>query len=493
MQPAAETEHQGPHLAPVGDEHVDQAQIEAMRQTFEAMKAAQKADPYPSYEERIARLDKLLSVTVKNRDAIAEAISADFGNRSYHETQIAEIFTSLTAIRYMKKQLKGWMKPRSRHVMLTLKPAKARVEYQPLGVVGIIAPWNYPYQLALIPLATAIAAGNRAMVKPSELTPRTAELMKKLWSEAFSPDVVSVVTGGPEVAAAFSSIAFDHLFFTGSTAVGRHVMQAAAKNLTPVTLELGGKSPAVVHESYPLDKAAGRIASGKWFNCGQTCIAPDYVLAPKGQVDALVEQLKAEVTRSYPSLADNRDYTAVVNERHYARLQGLIDDAVAKGATKIEINPAGETLDPGSHKIVPTILVGVTDEMRVMQEEIFGPVLPVRGYDALDQAIEYINDHDRPLALYYFDHDKDRAKDVLRRTTSGGAAINETVMHFAVDDLPFGGVGPSGMGAYHGAEGFETFSHKKAVLQQARINGAAAMSPPYGEKIDKLLGFLLGK
>ena len=484
MQPAAQT----PRLV-----EPSESDIVAMRSCFDTMRAAHKAAPYPSYQQRIAHLDALLKLTLTHRDRIAQAISADFGHRSYHETQIAETFTSVTALRYMKSHLRSWMKPQSRHVMLTLKPASARVEYQPLGVVGVISPWNYPYQLALIPAASALAAGNRVMIKPSELTPRTSDLMQELFSEAFPQDVVQVFTGGPEVAAAFSALPFDHLFFTGSTAVGRKVMQAAANNLTPVTLELGGKSPALVHESYPLDKAAGRIASGKFFNGGQTCIAPDYVLAPQSALKELVEQLKAQVERAYPTIADNPDYSSVVSERHHARLQALIEDAVAQGATRVEIKPQGEVIEPSSRKLAPTLLLDVNDGMKVMQEEIFGPVLPIKGYGSIDEALQYINDHDRPLALYYFDFDSGRAKDVLQRTTSGGAAINETVLHFAVDDLPFGGVGPSGLGAYHGREGFETFSHKKAVLQQARINGAALMSPPYGERIDKLLKFLLGK
>ena len=466
---------------------------DALRARFDRLRAAHRADPAPSYEQRIAWLDTLIRLVADNRQAIADAINADFGSRSYHETQIAEVFTLITGIRYIKKHLRSWMKPEGRHVMLAMLPGRAKVMYQPLGVVGVISPWNYPFQLAISPVATALAAGNRVLLKPSEYTPRTSELLARVLGAAFTDDVLGVVTGGPEVGAEFSKLPFDHLLFTGSTAVGKVVMRAAAENLTPVTLELGGKSPALVHESYPIDKAAGRIAAGKWLNAGQTCIAPDYLLVPEAKVSQFVDALQKSVSRSYPTIAGNRDYTAVVNDKHYARLKGMVDDAVARGARKVEINPAGEQLDPENRKLAPTLLLDVADDMQVMREEIFGPVLPVVPYRTLDEALGYINARPRPLALYYFDHDSDRAKHVLERTISGGATINDTLMHFACDDLPFGGVGPSGLGAYHGREGFETFSHKKGVFLQSKLNAAASMGPPYAAKLDKLLGFLIGK
>jgi coniferyl-aldehyde dehydrogenase len=307
----------------------------------------------------------------------------------------------------------------------------------------------------------------------------------------FELDVVTVVTGGADVGAAFARLPFDHLVYTGSTEVGRLVMRAAAENLTPVTLELGGKSPAVVHEDYPVESAAARIAAGKWLNSGQTCIAPDYVLAPRSKVAAYAEAISAAVRRSYPTLARNPDYTSVVNERHYRRISALAEDAVAKGARKIEINPANETLDPAARKIAPTLLLDVTDAMKVMQEEIFGPVLPIVAYDTLEDAIRYVNDHPRPLALYYFDLDETRVQSLLERTVSGGAAINETMLHFCIDDLPFGGVGPSGTGAYHGREGFEAMSHKKSVLYQAKWNLAGLVSPPYGPRVEKMMKLLM--
>jgi coniferyl-aldehyde dehydrogenase len=460
---------------------------------FERMKSAYRRAPVPTYEERIERLDRLLRAVRARQDEIADVINRDFGNRSVRETKLAEVLMLLDAIKYVKKNLKSWMRPERRHVSMTYKPARAVVHRQPLGVVGVISPWNYPFQLALGPLAVALAAGNRVMIKPSEYTPGTSELLRRLCADIFDADVVSVITGGPEVGEAFSRLPFDHLVYTGSTAVGRLVMRAAAENLVPVTLELGGKSPTIVHEDYPVEKAAARIAWGKWANSGQTCIAPDYLLVPESKREAYVQALSDCAARSYPTLANNPDYTSVVNERHYRRVLGLVDDAVQKGARRVEVNPQNETLAPDSRKIAPTLLLDVRDDMKVMQEEIFGPVLPIMTYRTLDEALEYVNDHPRPLALYYFDHDRERVGRVLERTVSGGASINETMLHFGIDDMPFGGVGPSGMGAYHGREGFETFSHKKSVLYQAKWNLTGMLAPPYGERIDRMLRMLIGQ
>ncbi|MFI5308200.1 MAG: coniferyl aldehyde dehydrogenase [Polyangiales bacterium] len=488
MQLATERTNKSPAVATRTE-----PETSTLQAAFERLKAAYRKDPMPSHEQRIAWLDALLRVVRKNRKQIADTISADFGNRSFHETQVAEIFTLITGLRHTKKHLKSWMKPKSRHVMLAMRPGSAKVCYQPLGVVGVIAPWNYPFQLAVGPVAAALAAGNRVLLKPSEYTPKTSELIARLLSEALPDDVVQVVTGGPELGASFSRLPFDHLLFTGSTHVGRIVMRAAAENLTPVTLELGGKSPAVVHESFPTARAAQRVASGKWFNAGQTCIAPDYLMVPESQLDSMVAELQKAIAHSFPTLGENRDYTSVVNDKHYARLVDLVKDAEARGARKVELNPAGESLAADGRKLVPTLLLNVNDEMRVMQEEIFGPVLPILTYRTVDEAIEYINAHPRPLALYYFDFDKARAQQVLERTVSGGATVNDTLIHFAIDDLPFGGVGPSGIGSYHGIEGFETFSHKKGVFQQAKLNAAASMGPPYAPRVDKMLDLLIGK
>jgi coniferyl-aldehyde dehydrogenase len=475
--------------------HVEEAtggRTKSVRETFDKMKAASVRAPAPTYRERMERLERLADVVRGRQEEIATVINRDFGNRSSRETKIAEVLMLLDEIKYLRKHLKDWMKPETRRVSLTYQPARVKVHRQPLGLVGVIAPWNYPVNLALGPAAAAIAAGNRVMIKPSEFTPQTAELLRQIVNDVFEPNVVSVVTGGHEVGDAFSRLPFDHILFTGSTAVGRRVMMAAAENLVPVTLELGGKSPAIVHTDYSIEKAASRIAWGKWTNCGQTCIAPDYVLVPENRLESFVEAIGAVVKRSFPTIEHNPDYTSVINERHYRRLHGLIDDAVAKGARKVELNPARETLAPAGRKIAPTLLLDVKDEMNVMQEEIFGPVLPLVTYRTLDEAIGYVNAHPRPLALYYFDDDQHRVKRVVERTVSGGAAINETLLHFGVDDAPFGGVGPSGMGSYHGREGFETFSHKKTVLYQQKINLSGLLAPPFDEKIDTLLRVLIG-
>ncbi len=466
---------------------------DALQPAFERLKAAWNAKQGLSYQERMKLLDRLAGALKRWEERLATAISEDFGNRSRYETALTEIFVPLSAIKYIKKNLRGWMRPSARETSWVFMPAKNRVIHQPLGVVGIIAPWNYPLQLAVVPLAYAIAAGNRVLIKPSELTPRTSEAMQAMLTEVFEPDVVAVVTGGPEVGIAFSKLPFDHLFFTGSTSVGRHVMRAAADNLVPVTLELGGKSPAIVHPEFPLDKAAERIAVGKLFNAGQTCVAPDYTLVREDQVDAFVDAFKAVVGKSFATLADNADYTSIVSDRHYKRLVGLVDEARTRGARIVEINPRGETLAPASRKLAPTLVIGAPDDASLMRDEIFGPIMPIVTYQRLDDAIAYVNARPRPLALYYFDRDGERARKVLSETTSGGACINDTLLHVGQEDLPFGGVGASGIGAYHGPEGFFTFSHKKAVFMQARLNSAGLLNPPYGKTVDRLLNLLVGK
>ncbi len=446
----------------------------------------------PDEAERLRWLSRIERLMLTNKERIADAISADFGNRSRHETMIAEIFVTVSYIRYVKENLRHWMEAERRHVAFTFFPARNEVLYQPLGVVGIIAPWNYPMQLAMAPLVCAMSAGNRAMLKPSELTPRTSDLLAELLSSQFSDDEVTVVTGGPEVGQAFSKLPFDHMIFTGSTAVGKHVMRAAADNLVPCTLELGGKSPAVIAPDFPIETAAERIIGGKLFNSGQTCIAPDYVLVPEGQVDELVASLKAHAARMYPTLASNPDYSSIVHPRHKARLEKHLEDAAQKGAKLVPINPAGESFE-GSPKLEPRLVLGATDEMTVMQDEIFGPVLPILPYKEFGEALDYVNDHPRPLALYIFSHDDRTVQRALRDTISGGVSVNDTMVHFAQDDMPFGGVGASGMGHYHGREGFEALSKKKPVFYQARVNGTALLRPPFGKTLDTAMRFLLGK
>ena len=433
----------------------------------------------PGYQQRRDDLQRLRDALKRRMDEMAAAISADFGHRSAHESRIADGMTVLNDIDHLRKHLRGWMRPQRVGVGWRLLPARAQIRPMPLGVVGVIAPWNYPVNLALIPLATAIAAGNHAYLKPSEHTPRTAEFLRSLLAEVFPADRVAVATGGAELGAAFAALPFDHLVFTGSTAVGRKVMAAAAQNLTPVTLELGGKSPALIADDYPIEQAAARIATGKWFNCGQTCIAPDYVLLPADKRDAFVTALRKEVHARYGERFDNLgDYTRIVNDGQYARLQGYMDDARQRGVDTIVL--AGNA-DAAQRLLPPTVLLEPGDDARVMQEEIFGPLLPVKSYRSLDEAIAYINARDRPLALYPFSHDTATVDRILRTTLAGGVSVNDTLFHFAVGSLPFGGVGASGMGAYHGRAGFDAMSKQLPVLWQARRTGADLLKPPYSK------------
>lgn len=456
--------------------------IESLQSLLDQQRRAFQINPYPDCAERLQWLDALHRLLAGNQQAIIEAISADFGNRSADETRLAEIMPSLHGIHYARRRLHKWMKPARRAVGLAFQPASARVLYQPLGVVGIIVPWNYPLYLAIGPLIGALAAGNRVMLKMSESTPATGNLLKALLAQMFDEDQVAVVLGEADVGIAFSRLPFDHLLFTGSTHIGRQVMRAAAENLTPVTLELGGKSPAIVSATVPLADAAERIAFGKTLNAGQTCVAPDYVLVPKERLDGFIEAYRQAVRRFYPQLADNPDYTSIINARQHARLQDYLDDAQAKGARLLPLFEQGQERRMPHH-----LLLGVTDAMRVMQDEIFGPLLPVIPYEGLDQALAYVNDRPRPLALYYFGYDKAEQQTVLERTHSGGVCLNDTLLHVAQDDLPFGGVGPSGMGHYHGHEGFLTFSKAKGVFIKQRFNAARMIYPPYGKALQKLV------
>ena len=381
---------------------------------------------------------------------------------------LADVWPVLASARHALLHLRTWMKPKNVAVGLELLPGRARILYQPLGVVGIISPWNYPFQLAVIPLIAALAAGNRVMLKPSELTPRTSEFLAGFLGRLFPEEKVAVIPGGPETGAAFSALPFDHLFYTGSTAVGRRVMLAAAENLTPVTLELGGKSPCIVGEDAALATAADSIAAGKLLNAGQTCIAPDYVLVPEASREEFLRLLQQSIQKLYPSLRANPDYTSIVNARHYERLARYTGEARQRGVRVIEINPLGEALPESERKMAPTLIIDPPEELAAMQDEIFGPVLPIKSYRTLDEAIAYVNAHPRPLALYYFGRDTAGRDKVLGQTTSGGVSVNETLMHIVVEKLPFGGVGPSGMGAYHGESGFQTFRTARKSLQEAQ-------------------------
>ncbi|MFY1665578.1 coniferyl aldehyde dehydrogenase [Pseudomonas sp. Pseu.R1] len=449
---------------------------------FDLQRRAFSANPMPVAAQRLQWLDSLCQLLSDERQALIDAISADFSHRSADETLLAELMPSLHNIHYARRHLKKWMRPSRRHVGMAFQPASAKVMYQPLGVVGVIVPWNYPLYLAIGPMVGALAAGNRVMLKLSESTPATGELLKRLFARAFPEDLVAVVLGEADTGVAFSRLPFDHLLFTGATSIGRHVMRAAAENLTPVTLELGGKSPAIVAHDVPMKDAAERIAFGKTLNAGQTCVAPDYVLVPKDRVDEFVEAYKKAVTGFYPTLADNPDYTAIINPRHVARLNNYLADATSKGARVISLYPHSQ-----GRRLPFSLLLDVGDDMLVMQDEIFGPLLPVVPYERIEQAFDYINQRPRPLALYYFGYNKAEQKRVLEQTHSGGACLNDTLLHVAQDDLPFGGVGPSGMGQYHGHEGFLTFSKAKGVFIKQRFNAARLIYPPYGKAIQKLI------
>ncbi len=464
-----------------------------MQIVLERQRAAHLREGTPSAELRINRLNRCVRILIDNAEAIATALNEDFGNRPRESTGVTDVAGSIGPIKHARDHLKTWMKPERRAptpALLGLFGAKAEVRSQPKGVVGVISPWNFPVNLTFAPLAGILAAGNRAMIKPSEFTPATSELMKTMFASAFDEEEIAVFTGGPEVGQAFSGLAFDHLIFTGATSIGRHVMKAAAENLVPVTLELGGKSPVILSESADMASAADRIMAGKTLNAGQICLAPDYVLAPEPRMADFVAAAKASVTRMFPTIKDNPDYTAVIADRHYDRLRAYIDDARAKGAEIVEINPAGEDFSQQQHrKIPPTLILNPTDDMAVMQEEIFGPVLPVKGYSTMAEAVAYVNAHDRPLGLYYFGQDRAEQEKVLEGTTAGGVTVNDVVFHVAQENLPFGGVGPSGMGGYHGVDGFREFSHRKAVYQQIKkdLGPMQMLRPPYGEGIRKYL------
>lgn len=466
------------------------AEFEAV---FHRQRRAFLAASPSSYEVRKAKLDRLRAVLLAERESLAQAISGDFGHRSRHETMIGEVVTTLNGIRHTTKHLRRWMAPERVSVNPPLLPARAEIVSQPKGVVGIMSPWNYPLQLALLPLAQAVAAGNRVMLKPSEKTPKTSVLLRMLLAEVFDESEVAVVLGGPDVGEAFSHLPFDHLLYTGSTAIGRLVMRAAAGNLTPVTLELGGKSPAIVAEDADLARAAESIAFGKFLNAGQTCVAPDYVLVSETKREVFTAQLVAAVRKLYPTIAGNPDYTSLIDQRHYDRITGYVAQAKAAGARIIAINPADEILDGVARKIPPTLVIQPDPELRLMREEIFGPVLPILGFGDIHDAIGYVNARPRPLALYYFGADETARDEVLARTISGGAAVNDTLLQVAVDELPFGGIGASGTGAYHGRAGFETFCHKKSVFYQSRVNFSRLSHPPYGRIAGLLLRLLMGK
>lgn len=462
-------------------------QIQQLNRTFTAQQEGFRRNRMPSLTERRENLLRLKRMLLENQDALTAAIDRDFGGRSVDETLLAELMPSVQGINYALKHLSRWMKPSKRHVSLLFLPGSNKVHYEPLGVVGIMVPWNYPLFLAISPLTTALAAGNRAMIKMSEFTPHTSALVKEILEANFPQDLVAVVNGEVDVAQAFAGKPFSHLLFTGSTAVGRHVMRAAADNLTPVTLELGGKSPALISADVPIKDAAERIAFGKAFNAGQTCVAPDYVLCPGDRMNHFVEAFRSAIHNNYPTLKDNPDYTSIINDRQHARLQALLEDARAKGAEIIAINPANEHFGAETRKMPIHLVLNANDDMAVMQEEIFGPILPIVPYSAVKDALDYVNERPRPLAMYYFGYDRRQQQYVIENSHSGGMSINDTLMHVAQDDMPFGGIGDSGMGHYHGEEGFHTLSNARGVYAKQRFNSGRFVQPPHGTLFHKLI------
>ncbi|WP_213780696.1 coniferyl aldehyde dehydrogenase [Caballeronia sp. dw_276] len=457
---------------------------EQIRARLETMKIAQLRAGAPSLELRKDRIDRAIDLLDTHRDALIDAVRADYGSRSRQQTLLADILTPIEGLRFNRDHLDEWMRAQS-----SFEPfpgTRAWVEHQPLGVVGIISPWNFPIVLAFGPLASAFAAGNRAMLKPSELTPGTSELICELIARYFDADEFTTVLGGPETGATFSAQAFDHLIFTGSTQVAHHIMRAASDNLVPVTLELGGKSPVIVAPDADLRRAAERVLTVKTFNAGQICLSPDYVLLQAGREDEFVEYARASVARMYSTMRDNADYTSMVNVAGFERQHALIADALDKGARVVNLAPPGEDLsDPAIRKVAPSLIVDATDSMRVMQEEIFGPLLPVVTYETLGDAIAYVNAHPRPLALYLFSDKQDVREQVAAHTTSGAMVVNDAMTHVFVDALPFGGVGASGMGHYHGEYGFRSLSHAKPVLLQSE--GAETnllMRAPYPKGVE---------
>lgn len=472
---------------------IEETSKEQMSGLLERQREAYLLEGVVSAATRRDRLERAIDLLNTHESRLVEAMNEDFGHRSEHQSLLTDIGGSIGPLRTAQKNLVKWMKPEKRKVgpfPLNLLGAKSRVEYQPLGVVGVISPWNFPVNLTFTPLAGILAAGNRCMIKPSEYTPATSEAMAEIFPTVFDELEIAVVIGGPQTGQDFSGLPFDHLLFTGATSIARHVMRAAAENLVPVTLELGGKSPVVVGRSADMQKTTDAIMTGKMMNAGQICLAPDYVFVPEENLDDFVESTRRSVARLYPTLLDNPDYTSVINERHYDRINGYIEEAREKGATVVELNPANEDFHQQPHyKIPPTLIVDPDDTLKVMQDEIFGPVLPVKRYRDIDDTVEYINHRPRPLGLYYFGTDDAEQQRVLSHTTSGGVTVNDVVMHVAQEDLPFGGVGPSGMGSYHGLDGFRTFSHAKAIFQQSKLNVAelAGIRPPYSEKTLKAI------
>ena len=464
-----------------------------MQTTLEAQRRDFMREGPVTAATRIDRIERSIDALIRYQDRICQALHSDFGCRPRQVSLLTDVVGSINTLKHSAKHLRRWMQAEKRPTLfpLNLMGGRSRIEYQPLGVVGIIAPWNFPISMVFQPMAGVLAAGNRVMVKPSEFTPATSEVIGDMIKDAYTSQEASVFTGGPEVGQAFSALAFDHLLFTGATSVARHIMAAAARNLVPVTLELGGKSPVIISRSADLEQSLERIMLGKTLNAGQICLAPDYLMVAEEQLHDVIAAAQTAVAAMYPKLLDNEQYTSVINERHYQRLRGYLADAEERGVQTIAINPANEDFSrqDGTHKIPPTLLVEPPEDAKVLEEEIFGPLLPIRTYRDIEETIDYINARPRPLGVYYFGTDAAEQEAVESRTTSGGMCINDVLMHVMQEDLPFGGVGPSGMGSYHGIEGFRRFSHAKSIYSQTRVNVAklSGMLPPYGSATEKTI------
>ena len=469
--------------------------ITEMKKVLDLQKQLHIQEGPPSVQLRKDRLDRCVSMVKKYQNPIILALQEDFGNRDPVMSVATEVLSAIGPLEHAKKNLSRWMKPEKRRAeiaplgpLLSLMGARARIEYQPKGTVGCISPWNFPVNLVLAPMGGILAAGNRVMVKPSEITPSTSAVIKSMFEEYFDQVEIAVFTGDAEVGAAFSSLPFDHMLFTGGTAIAKHVMKAASENLVPITLELGGKSPVIIGKDSDVGRAAIRVMQGKTMNAGQICLAPDYALVPKEKVSEFVEKSVNAVSTMYPSLKDNDDYTSIINEKHFDRIQDYLEDAKDKGAEIVEINPSEEDFSQQPHyKIPPTLVLNPTEDMKLMQEEIFGPVLPIKSYEKIEDTVDYINTKNRPLGLYYFGDNKKEQDYVLKHTTSGGVTVNDVISHVTQENLPFGGVGPSGMGSYHGYDGFKEFSHAKSIYKQTKINlnKLAGLVPPYKSKSEK--------
>ncbi len=465
---------------------IDEPQNEAQR-VFQLQRAAYLKDPFPSLEERLERLNKLERILVENADAIADAVNTDFGNRCVEETKILEIFGCVDGIRHTKRHLKKWMKPKKRHISMNFATGSNRVIPQPKGVVGIVSPWNYPVFLTLSPLTSVLVAGNRAMIKMASNSQNVCALLAEKFRENFAEDTVVILPGvrGSE----FSTLPFDHMIFTGSADAGRTVMHSAADNLTPVTLELGGKSPTIICDDFDMDTAASRIMYGKLVNAGQTCLAPDYLFVSEAKRDAFVEAARRIVPQRYPDIND-RSYTSVIDEKSYRRLRETLEDAEAKGAELVSLVP-GSTFNDVQRKIPPYLVLNPTDDMIIMREEIFGPLFPVKTYKDLDEVIEYISQRDRPLGLYVFTDDRAVEEKILYSTISGGVTVNNCILHVAQHDMPFGGIGASGMGHYHGHEGFLEFSKIRPVFTNPKLKILEMFFPPYRKRHNRMVDLML--